>query len=136
MSKESMKLALQAMEQAHDESLDENHFKCRQILTGQITALREALAERPAQPKNAVGMIEGQMYEDGTRAHNIVHWATRNAENDFPVGTLLYIHPAFPLTHEQRLDVMEEFEKHRMKWDDIAILIDLVEAKHGIGEQR
>jgi len=37
-----------------------------------------------------------------------------------------------PLTHEQRLDVMTEFEKHRMKWDDISILIDMVEAAHGI----
>ena len=39
-----------------------------------------------------------------------------------------------PLTHEQRLDVITEFEKHRMKWDDISILIDLVEAAHGIKE--
>lgn len=37
-----------------------------------------------------------------------------------------------PLTHEQRLDVIKEFEKHRMKWDDITILIDMVEAAHGI----
>ena len=49
MSKEAMKLALEALEKAHDESLDEDHFKCRQILMGQITALREALAEQPAQ---------------------------------------------------------------------------------------
>jgi len=39
-----------------------------------------------------------------------------------------------PLTHEQRLDVITEFEKHRMKWDDITILIDMVEAAHGIKE--
>ena len=39
-----------------------------------------------------------------------------------------------PLTHEQRLDLITEFEKHRMKWDDIGILIDLVEAAHGIKE--
>lgn len=39
-----------------------------------------------------------------------------------------------PLKHEQRLDVIKEFEKHRMKWDDSAILIDLVEAAHGIKE--
>ena len=38
----------------------------------------------------------------------------------------------FPLTHEQRLDVLTEFEKHRMKWDDMAVLIDLVEVAHGI----
>ena len=40
-----------------------------------------------------------------------------------------------PLTHEQRLDVLAKFEKHKMKWDDSAILIDLVEAAHGIKEQ-
>jgi hypothetical protein len=39
-----------------------------------------------------------------------------------------------PLTDEQRLDVMTEFEKHRMKWDDISILIDMVEAAHDIKE--
>lgn len=38
----------------------------------------------------------------------------------------------FPLTHEQRLDVLTEFEKHKMKGDDAAILIDLVEAAHSI----
>ena len=37
-----------------------------------------------------------------------------------------------PLTHEQRLDVLTKFEKHKMKWDDSAVLIDLVEAAHGI----
>lgn len=37
-----------------------------------------------------------------------------------------------PLTHEQRLDVIAQFEEHRMKWDDIAVLIDLVEVAHGI----
>jgi hypothetical protein len=49
MNKEAMKLMLEAMEQAHDASLDENHFECRQILMGQITVVREALAEQPAQ---------------------------------------------------------------------------------------
>ena len=119
-----------------DARQNESHFESWMILNEAICDAIDALAEQPIQRKDAVGMIEGQMYEDGTRAHNIVHWATRNAENDFPVGTLLYTHPALPLTHEQRLDVMKEFENHRMKWDDIAILIDLVEAKHGIGEQR
>lgn len=37
-----------------------------------------------------------------------------------------------PLTHEQRLDVIIAFEKHQMKWDDSAILIDLVEEALGI----
>ena len=46
--------------------------------------------------------------------------------------TPLYLTPPQrkPLTHEQRLDLITEFEKHRMKWDDIGILIDLVEAAH------
>jgi hypothetical protein len=52
MNKKAMKLALEAMEQAHDASLDENHFECRQILMGQITVVREALAEQPAQQEH------------------------------------------------------------------------------------
>lgn len=40
-----LRQALEAMEQAHDESLDEDHFECRSILRGQIAILRKRLGE-------------------------------------------------------------------------------------------
>lgn len=39
-----------------------------------------------------------------------------------------------PLTHEQRFDVLTKFEPHKHEWHAPAILIDLVEAAHGIKE--
>jgi hypothetical protein len=57
---EALKQALEAMEQAHDESLDENHFECRQILMGQITALRKAQEDQP----------EEDLYDLAVRADN------------------------------------------------------------------
>ncbi len=39
-----------------------------------------------------------------------------------------------PLTHEQRLDLLTKFES-RNKWDAHSILIDMVEAAHGIKEK-
>lgn len=41
-----------------------------------------------------------------------------------------------PLTHEQRLEVLTRFKKYDMEWHGPAILIDLVEAAHGIGEKK
>jgi hypothetical protein len=37
-----------------------------------------------------------------------------------------------PLTHEQRLDLHTAFEPHKSKWNAQSILIDMVEASHGI----
>lgn len=39
-----------------------------------------------------------------------------------------------PLTHEQRFDLLTKFEPHKNKWEAPAILIDIVEAAHGIKE--
>jgi hypothetical protein len=53
------------------------------------------------------------------------------------VGTKLYTHPQpkrEPLTHEQRLDLHTAFEPHKSKWNAQSILIDMVEAAHGIKE--
>lgn len=41
-----------------------------------------------------------------------------------------------PLTHEQRFDLLTKFEPHKNKWEAPAILIDMVEAAHGIGEKK
>lgn len=40
-----------------------------------------------------------------------------------------------PLTHEQRVDLLAKFEAHKHEWHAPAILIDMVEAAHGIGEK-
>lgn len=37
-----------------------------------------------------------------------------------------------PLTHEQRVDLLTKFEPHKHEWHAPAILIDMVEAAHGI----
>ena len=39
-----------------------------------------------------------------------------------------------PLTHEQRFDLLTKFEPYKNKWGALAILIDMVEAAHGIKE--
>lgn len=41
-----------------------------------------------------------------------------------------------PLTHEQRVDLLVKFEAHKHEWHAPAILIDMVEAAHGIGEKK
>ncbi len=40
-----------------------------------------------------------------------------------------------PLTHEQRVDLLAKFEAHKHEWHAPAILIDMVEAAHGIKEK-
>lgn len=39
-----------------------------------------------------------------------------------------------PLNHEQRFDLLTKFEAHKHEWHAPAILIDMVEAAHGIKE--
>jgi ribosomal protein L37AE/L43A len=40
-----------------------------------------------------------------------------------------------PLTHEQRLDLLTAFEEWKHDWNAESILIDMVEAAHGIGDK-
>jgi hypothetical protein len=40
-----------------------------------------------------------------------------------------------PLTHEQRLDLLTAFEKHKKDWNAESVLIDMIEAAHNIKEQ-
>lgn len=53
--REAAQQALEAIAEAHEESLDENDFECRQILLAQIKSLRAALAQPDdkAQPVEA-----------------------------------------------------------------------------------
>jgi hypothetical protein len=40
-----------------------------------------------------------------------------------------------PLTHEQRLELLTAFEEWKHDWNAVSILIDIVEAAHGIGDK-
>ncbi len=52
-----------------------------------------------------------------------------------PRQTILTMPQNKPLTHEQRFDLLTKFEAHKHEWHALAILIDMVEAAHGIKEQ-
>lgn len=41
-------------------------------------------------------------------------------------------HKRKPLTHKQRLELLIKFKKHELQWDAPSVLIDMVEAAHGI----
>ena len=126
MSKEAMKLALEAFEQAHDESLGDNHFECRQILMGQITALREALAEQPAQQQGPVAIVA----VDGMGQIQI-GWIKKPQHND-----KLYTSPPAqrkPLTPEQVKKAMMDAKLHYCGEVDL-LLTEAIEAAHGIKE--
>jgi hypothetical protein len=43
-------------------------------------------------------------------------------------------HKRKPLTHKQRLELLIKFKKHELQWDAPSVLIDMVEAAHGIKE--
>jgi hypothetical protein len=98
-----------------------------------IKALEEALKQEQGEP---VATVVARQYDDGTHAGNALDWEGRNCENDFPVGTKFYTTPQQrkPLTHEQRFDLLTQFEPQKNKWEAPAILIDMVEAAHGIKE--
>ena len=51
------------------------------------------------------------------------------------LDTTCHPQPRKPLTHEQRFDLLTKFEPHKNKWEAPAILIDMVEAAHGIKEK-
>jgi len=59
-------------------------------------------------------------------------WAEKNLDMCEP----LYTTPPQrkPLTDEQRFDLLTKFEPHKNKWEAPSILIDMVEAAHGIKE--
>jgi len=116
---EAMKLALDLATMHHT---DDGYAALRAKVR---SASKEALAQ-PEQEPVAWFSPSGNLYK--TRFH-----ATANGEQ---VVTPLYTSPPQrkPLTHEQRFDVLTKFEPHKHEWHAPAILIDLVEAAHGIKE--
>ena len=83
--------------------------------------LRQAIAERTA-------------LDDLEQEHRMMR--ARNERLEAELAALIEQPPQRkPLTHEQRLEVLTRFKKYDMQWHGPAILIDLVEAAHGIGEK-
>jgi hypothetical protein len=120
MSIEAMKQALEALENASD--IMDSYAQKRQ--DDAITSLRQAIAEAEKQEP--------------------VAWANRALTCFAQQETAVCIKPLAwfkktplqrqPLTHEQRLDLLRRFEPNKNKWDAHAILIDMIEAAHGIKE--
>ena len=101
------------------------------------TALREALAEQPAQQE----LVCIGYWNQKTGAYykpDQISAAHKKLIED-GILRLCYTSPPAqrkPLTHEQRVDLLAKFEAHKHEWHAPAILIDMVEAAHGIGEKK
>jgi hypothetical protein len=141
MSKEAMKLAFEALETYYGymEPLTTvfggPRVPAEQSTTGKvetaITSLRQAIAE--AEKQEPVSYTTGHCKEkaqpNGCQLHNL--------HCGYPVcdrKAVFNRQQRKPLTHEQRFDLLTQFEPHKNKWEAPAILIDMVEAAHGIKE--
>jgi hypothetical protein len=141
MSKEAMKLACKALMDCHYYMINAG-LPNQSLLNEAFTAYMEleaALAEQPAQ-QELVAWQYRDARDDGT-------WGAwlgcdkRLAEDKYRQVRPLYTSPPTlslaqrkPLTHEQRVDLLAKFEAHKHEWHAPAILIDMVEAAHGIKE--
>lgn len=142
---EALKLALEALEQMTRPRPSFDAHK------NAITAIREALAEQPAQ-QEPVALPE-KIYEfvptpepakwhhpecEGECIACLIEQVVQKAYGSQGLGYLqrhLTSPPARkPLTHEQRVDLLAKFEPHKHEWHAPAILIDMVEAAHNIKE--
>ena len=151
-----IELALEALERSvatcfDQRSHDEVMGRPEHFVNQTITTIKEALA----QPDQDEVDIRSRLYQ---RIHELetqlaqpeqepvavvdVHEFYDNCANfsllqKLPKGKhTLYTTPPQrkPLTHEQRFDLLTKFEHYKNKWGALAILIDMVEAAHGIKE--
>ena len=86
-----------------------------------ITAIKKALAQ-PAQfnpDYNTEAVLVEEMQRMAKRIEELEALAQSQRK---------------PLTHEQRLDLLAAFEPSKTSWNAESILIDMVEAAHGIKE--
>ena len=112
-------------------------FAEHQKLLGELQAMR-ALAQPEQEPvaqwqKRHIEQTDG-MWCDTTEA-DAKWWLNQNGLHGWEVRKVYTTPPQRkPLTHEQRFDLLTKFEPHKNKWEAPAILIDMVEAAHGIKE--
>ena len=118
MSREAMKLALEALQYCWSDSYNTNGYKARELSNKAIIALKQALSQPEPEP---VAVVSG--YYGG----KCVVLPTDPARI-FNSGTAFYTHPPKrePLTDEQ----MEQI--HQQYGGNIKKIMRAVEAAHGI----
>jgi hypothetical protein len=149
MSKEAMKLACKALRDCHYYMINAG-LPNQSLLNEAFTAYMEleaALAKQPAQ-QEPDWLDKQQTETDWDHVWLLIKAASYASSRGFISGTSNWgsavsrymrnesTQPAQrkPLTHEQRLEVLTRFKKYDTEWHGPAILIDLVEAAHGIKE--
>ena len=121
MSREALKLALEALEQL--DGID-TETECVTIDVGNVM---DAIEEALAQPE------QDQFKPDWNTEAVLVEEMQRMAKRIEDLEALAQPQRQ-PLTHEQRLDLLAAFEPSKTSWNAESILIDMVEAAHGIKE--
>ena len=133
MSRELLKLAFEAIERG----VKDGYWNKDTVDVS--TRIQKYLAEQAAQPQQ-----EPVAYRSRIRNRDgqvITEWVVHLEKSKKPspryeIESLYTTPPARkPLTHEQRVDLLAKFEAHKNEWHAPAILIDMVEAAHGIKEK-
>lgn len=98
---------------------------CKQVYTTMLAAAPQPAQQDPV----AYGMLDTQLGKG-----NRMMMVRLDKGQDGCTVPLYTSQPAQrkPLTHEQRVDLLAKFEAHKHEWHAPAILIDMVEAAHGI----
>ena len=132
MTKEALKLALEALEVPWNAPYVDGCDLALGKKVKAITAIKEALAQPEQEP---VAVVVAAEFEDGSHAGHRLEWRGRNEANDFPEGTAFYTTPPQrkPLTDQQIVDLCDGT---LTTWEQVRIA-RAIEAAHGItGEQK
>ena len=140
---EALKLALEALEADELDMVDDGSGNMVFRKEQAITAIKEALAQPEQEPV-------GQLLEDAFGRGQVM-WFNKPKDESMLYTTpqsekypQIAINPEIvgyvapqrkPLTDEQRFDLLTKFEPYKNKWGAPAILIDMVEAAHGIKDK-
>lgn len=151
---EALKLALEALEELEALllSMGLTHLIVYGDAEKAITNLQKQLAEQPAQqePVTYWDLSENEMpvrprsYDPEEHPNHVPLYTTpppcptcEALARTVMLDQTSHDTHRKPLTHEQRVDLLAKFEAHKHEWHAPAILIDMVEAAHGItGEKK
>jgi len=100
------------------------------VLTEMVRVLSDKLSIE--QNKQERGEPVGYLCENAV-GHKYFRWK-KPPSTYKPIAIYTTPQQRKPLTHEQRFDLLTQFEPHKNKWEAPAILIDMVETAHGIKE--